>query len=97
MKVKSVERLPQSSESLYDLSVEKTHTYTVGESKVVVHNCGVGFRPITGILNGFMRPIPNIEIIRSTRTQKGGAERNTETWLSASKTWILQVGDSAEA
>ena len=31
MKVKSVERLPQSSESLYDLSVEKTHTYTVGE------------------------------------------------------------------
>jgi len=97
VKVKSVERLPQSSESLYDLSVEKTHTYTVGESKVVVHNCGVGFRPITGILNGFMRPIPNIEIIRSTRTQKGGAERNTETWLSASRTWILQVGDSAEA
>lgn len=97
MKVKSVERLPQSSESLYDLSVEKTHTYTVGESKVVVHNCGVGFRPIIGILNGFMRPIPHIEIIRSTRTQKGGAERNTETWLSASKTWILQVGDSAEA
>lgn len=64
---------------------------------LLLQGAGVGFTPITGILNGFIKPIPEIEVIRSTRTFKGGAERNTETWLSDSKTWILQVGDSAKA
>ena len=64
---------------------------------LLLQGAGVGFTPITGILNGFIKPIPEIEVIRSTRTFKGGAERNTETWLSNSKTWILQVGDSAKA
>lgn len=64
---------------------------------LLLQGVGVGFTPVIGVLNGFMRPIPEIEVIRSIRTSKGGAERNTETWLRDSKTWILQIGDSAKA
>ena len=64
---------------------------------LLLQGVGVGFVPETGVLNGFMRPIPEIELIRSTRKFKGGAERNTETWFTDSKTWVLQIGDSAEA
>ena len=64
---------------------------------LLLQGCGVGFRPIVGSLNGFTKPIKDIEIIRSKRTAKGGKETNTETWNKKTKTWTLQVGDSAEA
>lgn len=64
---------------------------------LLLNGSGVGFTPATGVLNGFCKPIPNVQIIRSTRRMKGGAENNTETWLHDSKTWIIQVGDSAKA
>lgn len=63
----------------------------------LLNGSGVGFIPVVGVLNGFCKPIENIEIIRSARTIKGGAENNTETWLNDSKTWIIQIGDSAKA
>lgn len=59
--------------------------------------CGVGFKPIVGTLNGFAKPIKNIKVVRSTRTEKGGNEHNVETWNQETKTWTIQVGDSAEA
>lgn len=59
--------------------------------------CGVGFKPIVGTLNGFAKPIKNIEVVRSTRTEKGGREHNVETWDAGTKTWTISVGDSAEA
>lgn len=64
---------------------------------LLLQGCGVGFRPIVGTLNGFSKPIKNIEVIRSTRTTKGGSEDNKETWDEESKTWTIQIGDSAEA
>jgi ribonucleoside-triphosphate reductase len=64
---------------------------------LLLQGCGVGFKPIVGTLNGFSKPIKNIKTIRSTRTQKGGNEYNTETWDLETKTWTLQIGDSAEA
>lgn len=64
---------------------------------LLMQGCGVGFRPIIGQLNGFQRPIPNITVIRSTRTEKGGHEHNIETWDDQTKTWTIAVGDSAEA
>jgi adenosylcobalamin-dependent ribonucleoside-triphosphate reductase len=64
---------------------------------LLLQGCGVGFKMIRGTLNGFMKPIKDIEVIRSTRTEKGGQEYNTETWDSESKTWTITVGDSAEA
>ena len=64
---------------------------------LLLQGCGVGFKPIVGTLNGFSKPIKNIRVIRSERTAKGGNEHNTETWDAETKTWAIQVGDSAEA
>jgi ribonucleoside-triphosphate reductase len=64
---------------------------------LLLQGCGVGFKPIVGTLNGFSKPVKNIKVIRSTRTEKGGNERNVETWDQDAKTWTIQVGDSAEA
>lgn len=64
---------------------------------LLLQGCGVGFKPVVGTLNGFSKPIKNIKTVRSTRTEKGGNERNVETWDQDTKTWTIQVGDSAEA
>ena len=64
---------------------------------LLLQGCGVGFKPIVGTLNGFSKPIKNIKVVRSTRTEKGGNEHNVETWDPETKTWTIQVGDSAEA
>jgi adenosylcobalamin-dependent ribonucleoside-triphosphate reductase len=62
---------------------------------LLMQGCGVGFRPIVGQLTGFQKPIEELEIIRSTRTEKGGKQENTETYEDG--VWTIQVGDSAEA
>lgn len=64
---------------------------------LLLQGCGVGFKPIVGTLNGFSKPIKSIEVIRSTRKEKGGREHNTETFDKATGTWTISVGDSAEA
>jgi len=64
---------------------------------LLLQGCGVGFKPIIGTLNGFSKPIKNIEVIKSKRTAKGGDEQNREFWNPETKTWRIQVGDSAEA
>lgn len=64
---------------------------------LLLQGCGVGFKPVVGTLNGFSKPIKNIKVVRSTRTDKGGNEYNREIWDPETKTWTLQVGDSAEA
>ena len=64
---------------------------------LLLQGCGVGFKPIVGTLNGFSKPIKNIRVVRSERTAKGGNEHNTETFDPETKTWTIQVGDSAEA
>ena len=64
---------------------------------LLLQGCGVGFKPVVGTLNGFSRPIRNIKVVRSNRTEKGGLEHNVELWNGDTKTWTIQVGDSAEA
>ncbi len=64
---------------------------------LLLQGCGVGFKPVVGTLNGFSKPIKNIRVVRSTRTEKGGRETNLETWDPETKTWTITVGDSAEA
>lgn len=64
---------------------------------LLLQGCGVGFKPIVGTLNGFSKPIRNIKVVHSTRTEKGGLEHNVETYDAATKTWTIQIGDSAEA
>lgn len=63
---------------------------------LLLQGCGVGFKPIAGTLNGFTRPIPSFEVIRSTRTDRG-RDTNIESWDAETKTWTIAVGDSAEA
>ena len=78
-----------------------THVETVYDCVdilwLLLQGCGVGFRPVVGTLNGFTKPIKNIEVVRSTRTEKGGVDYNEENWDADTKTWSIKVGDSAEA
>lgn len=64
---------------------------------LLMQGCGVGFKPIVGQLTGFKKPITEIEVIRSTRTEKGGKQENTETYDEDTGVWTIQIGDSAEA
>jgi len=64
---------------------------------LLLQGCGVGFRPVTGTLNGFRRPLQEIQVIRSTRAEKGGKEQNLETFDPETGTWTIKVGDSAVA
>jgi adenosylcobalamin-dependent ribonucleoside-triphosphate reductase len=64
---------------------------------LLMQGTGIGFKPITGTLNGFFKPIKDIQIIRTTRTDKGGRETNEEHYNPYTKTWTLSIGDSAEA
>lgn len=64
---------------------------------LLLQGCGVGFRPITGTLNGFRRPLQEIKVIRATRTGKGGLEHNVETYDPETHVWTIKVGDSAIA
>lgn len=63
---------------------------------LLLQGCGVGFRPISGTLSGFTRKMA-VEVIRSTREDKGGCETNRETYDEKTGTWTIAVGDSAEA
>lgn len=62
---------------------------------LLMQGCGVGFSPVVGQLTGFRKPIGEIEVIRSTRTEKGGSEVNQESYSGG--VWTIKVGDSAEA
>jgi ribonucleoside-triphosphate reductase len=64
---------------------------------LLLQGCGVGFRPVAGSLTGFRHFIPELEIIRSNNSHMKGRETNEETWNPYSKTWLLSIGDSAEA
>lgn len=64
---------------------------------LLLQGCGVGFKPITGTLNGFRRPLQEIKVIRSTRTEKGGVQQNVETYDPETQVWTIKVGDSAIA
>lgn len=76
------------------LSVESVYD-VVDVLWLLMQGCGVGFRPIIGQLTGFQKPIKEVEIIRSTRKEKGGEQHNTETFENG--VWTIRVGDSAEA
>ncbi|QIV65753.1 adenosylcobalamin-dependent ribonucleoside-triphosphate reductase [Mesorhizobium phage Cp1R7A-A1] len=62
---------------------------------LLLQGCGVGFRPQTGLLSGFGAKIEEFEFIPSTRTDRGGAENNVETFVDG--VWTIRVGDSAKA
>lgn len=73
-------------ETVYDI-VDLTWLLLLG--------CGVGAKARPGTLVGFSTPIFQTTIIRSERTEKGGAEHNVETFEDG--VWTIKVGDSAQA
>jgi ribonucleoside-triphosphate reductase (formate) len=64
---------------------------------LLLQGCGVGFSPVVGQLTGFRKPISEIEVVRSERTEKGGRETNLESFDPTTGVWTISVGDSAEA
>ena len=97
MRVESVEYVWTEDEFVYDLTVENTHTYLVSESDVVVHNCGVGFKPVIGLLTGLPKSLTEVKFIPSIRTEKGGAEDTVAIIDREASTWTIRLGDSAKA
>jgi adenosylcobalamin-dependent ribonucleoside-triphosphate reductase len=61
---------------------------------LLLQGCGVGFRPIVGVLNGFAQEM-EVEVIRSSNSSEKGYEKNIETVRD--DVWTIKVGDSAEA
>jgi adenosylcobalamin-dependent ribonucleoside-triphosphate reductase len=64
---------------------------------LLMQGCGVGFRPVVGQLTGFKKRINDVEIIRSTRTNKSGQQDNSESYDPSTGVWTITIGDSAEA
>lgn len=63
---------------------------------LLLNGCGVGFKPIKGTLNGFKRPIKNIQVKRTERGKNDkGRPSNVETFEDG--VWTIGVGDSGEA
>ena len=68
---------------------------------LLLQGCGVGARPVIGILNGFSRPIDEVEVIRSELTMEDweaghrASPDNEETFHDG--VWTIKIGDSAEA
>ena len=63
---------------------------------LLLQGCGVGITPRVGSLTGFRSPIPEIEVIHSTRTKdERGREDNEESFFNG--IWTISIGDSAEA
>jgi len=65
---------------------------------LLLQGCGVGFEPVRGTLNGFAKPV-EVEVIRSTRTERGIEGNQEKTYISddGKKVHQITVGDSAEA
>lgn len=84
--------------SMFNCSALKLETIhdVVDMLWLLLNGCGVGFVMKTGTLNGFAKPINEIEVVRSRRTKKGGSDSNAESWDPDTRTWIIRVGDSAE-
>jgi len=86
--------------SQFNCSFGKSETVhdVVDQFWLLLQGCGVGFEPVRGTLNGFAKKC-EVEIIRSTRTDKGFEQNMERTYIDDVGTKIchIKVGDSAEA
>ncbi len=63
---------------------------------LLLNGCGVGFKPIEGLLSGFPSSIKTVEVIPSERTERGGAEHSSEEIDIENGVWTITFGDSAK-
>ncbi len=65
---------------------------------LLLNGCGVGAIPRVGILHGYLQPIPELEIVPSTKDKNyRGRKNNIEILPCASNdyTWTIDIGDDA--
>lgn len=84
--------------SMFNCSFEQISTVhdVVDAIWLLLQGCGVGFKPVVGILNGFAQPV-EIEVVNSTRTEADGKGVEGNITSLVDGVWTLRVGDSAEA
>lgn len=93
-----IARTRASSQFNCSMTTIRTVHDLVDAQWLLLQGCGVGFKPIPGILNGFSIPINDIEVIRTERMGgKGGYENNHEHFDSETGVWKISVGDSASS
>lgn len=78
----------KNAESVYDI---------VDIFWLLLQGCGVGARPVSGVLTGFRNYIPEIEVIRSKNSEVKGPEDNYEHYDFEEDVWTIKIGDSAQA
>jgi len=93
--------------SQFNCSFSRTATVhdVVDHFWLLLQGCGVGGLGQPGVLNGFAKPVNEVEVRRSVRTIKDwedgkrGYEHNTDFFTETSQgtVWTLMVGDSAAA
>jgi len=63
---------------------------------LLLNGAGVGFKPVPGTLNGFKKPVKEIEVVRTQKSKDDrGREGNLETFNEG--VWTISIGDSGEA
>jgi ribonucleoside-triphosphate reductase len=63
---------------------------------LLLNGCGVGFKPVTGLLSGFPSSITKVTVAPSFRTERGGQEHSSEHIDMEAGTWRIVFGDSAK-
>lgn len=63
---------------------------------LLLNGCGVGFKPVVGLLSGFPSSIKTVTVVPSVRTERGGQENSSEHIDMEAGTWRIVFGDSAK-
>lgn len=90
-----VARTREASQFNCSFNTVRTPSDVVDAFWLLLQGCGVGFKPETGVLRGFHKPV-SVEIKRSNRLTKGGREKNQFN-NPIKGHYTLSVGDSAES
>ena len=70
-----VARTREASQFNCSFNTVRTPSDVVDAFWLLLQGCGVGFKPDTGVLRGFHRPV-KVTVQRSNRLSKGGREKN---------------------
>lgn len=84
------------------LEIETVSDVVDGYSNLLC-GCGVGFKPVVGVLSGFSKKVKTISVVKRekdevyVKTPENDFNRDLVIENAGSKIWILEIGDSADA
>ncbi len=65
---------------------------------LLLQGCGVGFKPASGVLSGFVRKMEHESVLSTKKVgDPKGRENNVESFDPKTGVWTIDIGDSAEA